>query len=51
MGNNHPLFILTFMEINLQQALRQYDIYLFDQLLKGRFNHCKKCWMLAAAAA
>ena len=26
---------------NLQEQFGQIDIYLFDQLLKGRFDHCK----------
>ncbi|AMR34198.1 methyltransferase type 11 [Mucilaginibacter sp. PAMC 26640] len=30
------------MENNLQQLYGHIDIYLFDQLLKGRFNDCKK---------
>lgn len=27
---------------NLQETFGNIDIYLFDQLLKGRFDHCKK---------
>jgi tellurite methyltransferase len=30
------------MENNLQQLYGNIDIYLFDQLLKGRFNYCQK---------
>jgi tellurite methyltransferase len=30
------------MTNNLQQLYGNIDIYLFDQLLKGRFNECKK---------
>jgi tellurite methyltransferase len=30
------------MENNLQQLYGNIDIYLFDQLLKGRFNYCRK---------
>lgn len=30
------------MENNLQQLYGNIDIYLFDQLLKGRFDDCKK---------
>jgi tellurite methyltransferase len=30
------------MTNNLQQLYGNIDIYLFDQLLKGRFNQCKK---------
>lgn len=33
----HPL-----MSNNLQQLYGNIDIYLFDQLLKGRFNNCHK---------
>ena len=29
------------MQNNLQQAFGNIDIYLFDQLLKGRFDNCK----------
>lgn len=29
------------MQNNLQQTFGNVDIYLFDQLLKGRFDHCK----------
>jgi tellurite methyltransferase len=29
------------MENNLQQLYGNIDIYLFDQLLKGRFDHCQ----------
>ncbi|GAA3970693.1 class I SAM-dependent methyltransferase [Mucilaginibacter dorajii] len=29
------------MQNNLQQAFGNIDIYLFDQLLKGRYNQCK----------
>ncbi len=31
-----------FMKNNLQTEFGNIDIYLFDQLLKGRFNDCKK---------
>ncbi|MDB5287303.1 MAG: methyltransferase type 11 [Mucilaginibacter sp.] len=30
------------MDNNLQQLYGNIDIYLFDQLLKGRFNYCQK---------
>lgn len=30
------------MQNNLQQLYGNIDIYLFDQLLKGRFDHCHK---------
>src|SRR5882757_8845603 len=30
------------MQNNLQQLYGNIDIYLFDQLLKGRFDNCKK---------
>jgi tellurite methyltransferase len=30
------------MQNKLQQAFGNIDIYLFDQLLKGRYDHCKK---------
>ncbi len=30
------------MQNNLQQAYGNIDIYLFDQLLKGRYDNCKK---------
>lgn len=30
------------MQNKLQQAYGNIDIYLFDQLLKGRYDHCKK---------
>jgi len=29
------------MQNNLQQSFGNIDIYLFDQLLKGRFDHCE----------
>jgi tellurite methyltransferase len=38
------------MKNNLQKLYGNIDIYLFDQLLKGRFDNVKKCWMLAVAA-
>lgn len=40
--SSHLYPYLYSMEINLQQLYGNIDIYLFDQLLKGRFNHCKK---------
>lgn len=30
------------MQNNLQQLYGNIDIYLFDQLLKGRFNDCRR---------
>jgi len=30
------------MQNKLQQAYGNIDIYLFDQLLKGRYDNCKK---------
>lgn len=36
MANKHP------MQNNLQQLYGNIDIYLFDQLLKGTYNNCKK---------
>jgi tellurite methyltransferase len=42
MGEAIYFFYIYLMKNNLQQLYGNIDVYLFDQLLKGRFDNCKK---------